>query len=87
MEPVDVLGVELIRAFHDVGQRGVVVRGDDEMDVIGHQAVAFYGQVETLRRFGQEGQEYLPVIIDEEDVLAVITPLGNVMSTTCNDDS
>ena len=87
MEPVDVLGVELIRAFQGVGQRGFVVRRDDEMDVIGHQAVPFYGQIETLRRFGQEGLEDFPVIIDEEDILAVITPLGNVMSTTCNDDA
>jgi hypothetical protein len=57
------------------------------MDVIGHQAVTFYGQIETLSRFGYKRQEHPPVVIDEEDVLAVITPLGNVMSTTCNDNA
>lgn len=87
VEPVDVLGVELVRAFQDVGQGGFAVRHDDEMDVIGHQAVTFYSQIKTFRRFGQEGQENLPVIIDEENILAIITPLGNVMSTTCNDNS
>ena len=33
------------------------------------------------------GKKYPPVIIYEEDILAVISPLCNMMSTTCNNNS
>ena len=34
MEPIDVLGVELIRAFQSLGQRGLASRRRDKMDVL-----------------------------------------------------
>lgn len=87
VEPIDVLGVELIGAFQGIGQRTFAARRYDKMDVIGHQAIAVHRQLETLCSLSQEGQEHPPVVVYEEGVLAVITPLSNVMSTTCNDNS
>jgi hypothetical protein len=57
------------------------------MDMIGHQTVAIDSQFKTLRRLGQKGEKYPPVIIYEEDILAVVSPLCNMMSTTCNNNS
>ena len=55
--------------------------------MVGHQTVAVHDHLETLCGLGQKSQEHPPVIIYEEDVLAVIAPLRNVMGTTCNDNS
>jgi len=57
----------------------------DKMNVIGHQTVAVHNQLETLCGLRQKSQKQPPVVIDEENILAVVTPLRNVMSTTCND--
>lgn len=56
----------------------------DEMDMIGHQTVAVHNQLETLCCLRQKSQKQPPVVIYEKDVLAVVAPLRNVMSTTCN---
>jgi hypothetical protein len=87
VESIDVLGVELIRAFQGFGQRGFLAGRHDKMDVIGHQTVAVNDQIESLCGLGQKSQKHPPVVIYEKDVLAVIAALGNVMRTTCNDNS
>jgi len=50
--------------------------------VIGHQTVAIHGQIETFRRLSQKGKKHSPVIIYEENILVVIAPLSDMMSTT-----
>jgi len=81
VEPIDILSVELIRAFQGAGQRVLAARRHNKMDVIGHQTVAIDRQVKTLRRLSQKGQEHPTVFIHKEDVLLVVAPLSNVMST------
>ena len=63
------------------------MRCHDKMDMIGHQTVAIHSQFKTLSCLGQKGKKYPPVIIYEEDILAVISTLCNMMSTTCNNNS
>ncbi len=87
VEPIDVLGVELIRAFKGIGERSFMPWCHNKMDMIGHQTVTVHDQLETLCSLGQQGQEHPPVIIYEEDVLTVIAPLSNMMGTTCNHNS
>jgi hypothetical protein len=82
VETIDVLRVQLIRAFQSAGQRVRVGRRNDKVDVIGHQTIALYGQIKTARRLGQKRQEGTAVVIDEEDVLTVVAPLGHVVGTT-----
>jgi hypothetical protein len=65
----------------------LAVRRDDKVDVIVHQTVPIHGQIETFRCPSQNGQEHSPVIIYEENVLLVIAPLSNMMSTTCDYNS
>jgi len=40
-----------------------------------------------FRRLSQKGQKHPPIIIYEENVLTVITPLSNMMSTTFDNNS
>ena len=87
VESIDVLGVELIRAFQGFGKQGFMAGRHDEMDVIRHQTVAVHHKLETLRGLSEKRQKDPPVVIYEEDVLAIIAPLGNVMGTTRNDNS
>jgi hypothetical protein len=87
VETIDVLSVKLIGAFQGIGERGLALRRDDKMDVIGHQTVAINRQTKTLRRLGQKGQELPTVVIYKENILAVIAPLSNMMRTAFNYDS
>jgi hypothetical protein len=52
------------------------------MNMVGHQAIAIYSKIETFCRLSKKGKKHTPVIIYEENILAVIAPLSNVMSTS-----
>jgi len=55
--------------------------------MIGHQAVTIHGQIETFRCLSQKVKKHPPVIIYEENILAVIAPLSNVMGTSFDNNS
>ena len=54
--------------------------------MIRHKTVAFDGHGELLALFGQQLQVHPAITIIKEHILSVITPLGNVMRTTRNDN-
>jgi hypothetical protein len=87
VESIDVLGIELIRTLERFGQRVRAHRRYNEMNMIGHQTIAVHNHLGTLGGLCQKRQKHPSVVIHEEYILAVITTLGNVMSTTCNDYS
>ena len=63
------------------GERHRVFRYGDQMDVVGHQAVAQNGQAVLLGFCAQSFDVEPPVFVEQEDVLAVVAPLGDVMRT------
>jgi hypothetical protein len=76
---VEVLGVGRVDTANEPRQRVLRLRNDDEVDVVRHPAPA-----EQLGLAGSEmeSQELLvaaPVFVRQEDVLAVIAALGDVM--------
>ena len=87
VEPVDILGIELADTLHRPRQRLLESRRADEVDMVGHQAVAIEREREPLASFPKKLQKQASVVIDEENVLMVVTPLRNMVRATRNDNT
>jgi len=82
---VDVLRVAKMRPADGPRQRILLVRNCHYMHVIAHQTIADYLQAIFLRLVFQEFQIHPPVVIGKEYILAIITPLSNMMGkSNCN---
>ena len=73
--------------FHDQRERIGACRNADKVDVVGHEAIGQY--IETmLDRVLQEPLQISPaVVVAEEDIIASIAALGDVMGETRDDYS
>ena len=87
LRPVHVLRIAQIERFHDQRERIGACRNADKVDVVGHEAIGQY--IETmLDRVLQEQLQISPaVVVAEEDVIAAIAALGEVMGKTRDDNS
>ena len=56
-----------------------MLRCNDKMNMIGHQAAAVHDQIQTLRLLSQKVKKHPPVIIYEENSLAVVTARRDMM--------
>jgi len=52
---------------------------DDQMDVICHQAVAQNAEPIAVAVLAEQGEIALSIVVEQEDVLAVVAPLGDVV--------
>jgi len=87
METIDVLGVAEMRARHSESE-GAWMRGDrDQMNVVSHETVAEDIEFADTGEVSKKTKIVVAVIVCEEDILAVVTPLGNVMRYTRDDDA
>lgn len=77
---VDVLGVEEMCTANRLGKGGVVAGDGDDVDVVAHQAIAKNVKAEPGGLLFEEFEINRPVVVDKENVLLVITTLGNMMS-------
>jgi hypothetical protein len=84
---MDVLRVHEMRASHRFGEGFLPFWRRNQVHVIGHEAVRRHRQPVPLRALPEKGQVYAPVVVGEEDILAIVAPLGDVMSHSGNDDS
>ncbi len=81
VKPVDVLGVAEVRSAYGVGQGIFGLRGRDDVDVVGHETIAGDVQAVFGGLLGEQLQIYIPIIIDKEYILTIISSLGDMMST------
>jgi len=84
---VDVLRVSQMGSADCFRQRLGFAGCADDVDVVGHQAVAEYNQTEAFRLLCERAQEEPAVSISEEDVLSIVAALGDMMWDVRNDDS
>jgi hypothetical protein len=84
---VDILGIEKIGPAQGFGQRIFPLRRGDQVDMVGHQAIAVDSDPKLLRLLFEQLQENDPILVHEEYVLLVVTPLGNVVGQARYDDS
>jgi hypothetical protein len=87
MQAVNVLRVNPMCSADRVSQGIGSPRDGDEMDVIVHQAIAEDGDAVAGALVSEESQVCAAVVIDEEDVLAIVAPLGEMMWKIGDDDS
>ena len=87
MHKVDILCIDKICTSHGLGERICLAWCGDYVNMICHQTVSIYSHSELLRLFFEKPQEYYPVLINEEDILPVITTLGNMVWDSGDNDS
>jgi len=84
---VDETGIATV-AKSDRFSEGVVKHGDcDEVDVIGHQAVRDDFEGVTVGVITEEGAVHVTVLGGEENVLASVASVGDMVRAFGDDDS
>lgn len=79
VQVIDILRIKKMGSADGLGQRLRIGRSGNEVDVIGHQAPAEDLKAVFFGLLFEDRQVHPPVVIDEEDILAVVTPLGNMV--------
>ena len=87
MAPVNCLCIGLVGLAESRGQACRPERHGDEMDMVVHQAIGPYGQAGDVPPLLQKAEIVGFVIVREENVLAAIAALHDVMGNPGNDDS
>ena len=84
---IDVLCVSKMRPPDGFRQRIVSQRRGDDVDVVRHQAVAQHLEAEPLGVFAKQFEVDTAIVVDEENILAVIPSLHDVVRLTGDDNS
>ena len=84
VHPVDVLRIPEIRATDGLRQRLLPCGHADKMNVIRHQAVAKQRDAVALRAFAESFEIETPVVVEQEDILAIVARLCNNFSVECS---
>jgi hypothetical protein len=76
-----------VRIAQGFGERVLALRHDDEMHVVGHQAVRSYGEAVAIRVLAKEAEIGTAVAVGVEHVRTPVPPLGAVMGKPRYDDA
>ena len=87
VEAVDALCVEEVDAADGAGEGGFGPGHGDEVDVVGHEAVAEDAQSEARGLAVEQAEPFAAVVVGEEDVLPVVAALGDVVRDAGDDGS
>ena len=82
---IDEVGVAPMRLAHGQAKSGIVSWREDQVDVIGHQAIGPDLNAAPADLFGEQVTINLLVAVLEEDRLAPIAPLGHMVRQSGND--
>ena len=83
--PVDVLGVTHVHRLQGRSERPLLVRDGYEVHVVGHEAVRLDGHAVLGGVVSQKLEVAQAISLGEEDILAAIAALREMMRTTRND--
>ena len=87
VQAVYVLCVQKVSPADGPGQRLFARGHPDQVHVVGHQAIAEQPHAPPCGLLPEDPQINAAVVIDEEDVLAVVAALGDVVRHPRNNDS
>lgn len=84
---MQVLGVASLSGTQSPSQGIFVGRTDNQVDMIGHDTVAKDSQAMAMGVFPEQGEVDEAVLVGEEDILAIVPPLRNMMRKASGDES
>ena len=84
---VEVLGIVEVGAADGFGEGVLLVWSGDEVDVVGHEAPGQDVEAVFVGLFSEHGKVGAVVFVGVEDLLAIVTALGDVMGHTGDNDS
>jgi hypothetical protein len=87
VEAVEVLGVEEVGAPDGLGEGLLPGGSEDKVHMIAHQAIADHFDAVAQGLAPQEVEVDVAVVVHEEDVLAVVPALGDVVGPPGEDDA
>jgi hypothetical protein len=79
--------VDGVRIAQGLGERVFALGHDDQMYVIGHQAVGPHGEAVAFRVLAKEVEIRAAVVVGVEDIGAAVPPLGDVVGKSRYDDA
>lgn len=85
--PVEAQRVAEVGAADASRQRRGRIGDCDQMQMIGHQAVAEDAELLAAAELAEGGEVEAAVVVEQEDVLAVVAALGDVMRAAGEDDA
>ena len=81
--PIDALGVAHMQGFQHTLQPVVSCRDDNQVYVVGHEAVCEHFNLVFVAVLSEPQQVSLAIFVREKDVFAPIAALGHVMWNIC----
>ena len=87
VQAVEALGVDAVGTSEGLGERVGALGDGDEMNVIGQQAVAEQGDAVDGALAAQGVEVEAAVVVGEQDVLAVVATLGDVVGDSWSDEA
>jgi len=78
---IDILRVAKGRPANGIRQRGLLVRYCDKMNVVGHKTICKNLHSILIALLFEQLKKYIAVVIDKENILAIIAPLSDMMRT------
>lgn len=87
IHPVDILDISLPQSFHEHGGAGGLLRGKEQVDMVGHQHIGMYGAAAHKAVFPQPFEIKSIITVSMEAGLAVVPPLDDVQGNAWKDKS
>ncbi len=84
VSPVEALRVARVALAEGAGKRIGPLGDRNQMNVIRHQAVAKQRDAVALRAFAESFEIETPVVVEQEDILAIVARLCNNFSVECS---
>jgi len=80
-------GILAVQALEQAGKGFLFLGNQNQMDVIGHEAVGLDGDAVVAGEFPQQIEVEQAIFLTEKDLLAVVAPLRDVMRDIRDDDA
>jgi hypothetical protein len=87
VQAIDILAISKVRTANRLRQRILRARRAHQVDVVGHEAIAQYAKAEPRAVVTEEFEVSTTVVVNEENILAVVAALNHMVRPTRYDDS
>ena len=87
VQAIDILAISKMRTAYRLRQRILRSRRTHKVNVVGHEAIAQYAKAEALAVVTEEFEIRTTVVVNEENILAVVAALNHMVRLSRYDNS